>query len=276
MGPVCRLFKFTRPCDTGTVNSPAAWNPNQYLKFERERTRPVRDLLNAVPTATVRTAIDIGCGPGNSTELLAAQFPQASIRGLDNSADMIAAARKRLPQLRFDVKDIERWHETGPFDLIVGNAVLQWVARHEALLPALVSKLAAGGSLALQMPDNLEESAHRLMREVAAEGPWAARLENSGRTQLYVAPRYYALLAPHCSRVDVWRTVYHHPLAGGAPAVVEWFLGSGLRTFLAPLDEAEKTRFLEDYRARIACAYPEMADGTVLLPFPRLFIVATR
>jgi trans-aconitate 2-methyltransferase len=236
----------------------------------------VRDLLNAVPTETVRTAIDIGCGPGNSTALLAARFPQASIRGLDSSADMLAAARQRLPQLRFDLQDIASWDEPGPFDLILGNAVLQWVPRHELLLPALVRKLAAGGALALQMPDNLAEPAHRLMRAVAAEGPWAARLKDSGRTQSYVARHYYELLAPHCSRVDVWRTVYHHALAGGAQAVVEWFRGSGLRTFLAPLDAAEQTRFLEEYGARIARAYAALADGTVLLPFPRFFVVATR
>lgn len=258
------------------MNSAATWNPDHYLQFERERTRPVRDLLNTVATSAVRTAIDIGCGPGNSTEILAARFPQASIRGLDNSADMIAAARKRLPRLRFDLQDLDAWDDTGPFDLILGNAVLQWVPRHDVLLPALVSKLAPGGSLALQMPDNLEEPAHRLMREVAADGPWAARLEDAGRTQLYTAQRYYALLAPHCARVDVWRTVYYHPLAGGAQAVVEWFRGSGLRPFLAPLDPAEATRFLDEYRARIECAYPALSDGTVLLPFPRLFIVATR
>ena len=86
----------------------------------------------------------------------------------------------------------------------------------------------------------------------------------------------YALLRKHAGRVDVWMTAYHHVLMGGTDAVVEWFRGSGLRPFLEPLDPAETVGFLAEYRAALADAYPPLADGSVLLPFPRLFIVATR
>ena len=150
-----------------------------------------------------------------------------------------------------------------------------WVPGHEQLFPSLVRKLAPGGSLAVQMPDNLDEPAHRLLREVALRGPWAPKLEGVERTMRFGASWYYALLKPLCARVDVWRTIYHHPLAG-ADAVVEWFKGSALRPFLAELDDAEQQAFLQRYRDEIANAYPALADGTVLLPFPRLFIVATR
>ncbi|REE18944.1 trans-aconitate 2-methyltransferase [Paraburkholderia sp. BL27I4N3] len=252
------------------------WHAKQYVMFENERTRPVRDLLAAVPTANVKTAVDIGCGPGNSTETLAVRVPGAAVSGMDSSPDMIAAARQRLPQFRFDVSDIATWDAPGPYDLILANAVLQWVPDHERLFPSLVGKLAPGGSLAVQMPDNLDEPAHRLLREIAADGPWAHKLKGVERTIRYGAQWYYALLEPLCARVDVWRTVYHHPLAGGADAVVEWFKGSALRPFLAELDDAEQAAFLGRYREAIAAAYPALADGTVLLPFPRLFIVATR
>ncbi len=154
--------------------------------------------------------------------------------------------------------------------------MLQWVPNHEQLFPSLVKKLAPGGNLAVQMPDNLDEPAHRLLREIAADGPWANKLRGVERTRRYGADWYYALLKPLCARVDVWRTVYHHPLAGGADAVVEWFKGSALRPFLAELDDSEESVFLARYRDAIAQAYPALADGTVLLPFPRLFIVATR
>ncbi|WP_144143496.1 trans-aconitate 2-methyltransferase [Paraburkholderia sp. BCC1884] len=252
------------------------WHAKQYAMFENERTRPVRDLLAAVPATDVRVAVDIGCGPGNSTEALAARLPGAAVSGLDNSPDMIAAARQRLPQFRFDVVDISTWQAPGPYDLILANAVLQWVPDHERLFASLVKKLAPGGSLAVQMPDNLDEPAHRVLREIAADGPWAPRLAGVERTMRYGAEWYYALLEPQCARVDVWRTVYHHPLAGGADAVVEWFKGSSLRPFLAELDDAGQAAFLQRYRDAIARAYPALADGTVLLPFPRLFIVATR
>ena len=252
------------------------WQAKQYVLFENERTRPVRDLLAAVPATDVRSAVDLGCGPGNSTETLAAHAPGAAISGLDSSADMIAAARQRLPQFRFDVSDISTWDTTGPYDLILANAVLQWVPDHERVFPSLVSRLALGGSLAVQMPDNLDEPAHHLLREIAAHGPWAHKLKGVERTLRYGADWYYDLLKPLCARVDVWRTVYHHPLAGGADAGVEWFKGSALRPFLAALDAAGQQAFLQRYREEIAKAYPALADGTVLLPFPRLFIVATR
>lgn len=257
------------------MTSTTDWHAQQYMLFENERTRPVRDLLAAVPATDVRSAVDIGCGPGNSTETLAAHASGAVIRGIDSSADMIAAARQRLPQFQFDVSDISTWDATGPYDLILANAVLQWVPDHERLFPSLVKKLAPGGSLAVQMPDNLDEPAHRLLREIAAHGPWAPRLKGIERTMRHGAGWYYGLLKPLCARVDVWRTVYHHPLAG-ADAVVEWFKGSALRPFLAALDDAGQQAFLQRYRDEIANAYPALADGTVLLPFPRLFVVATR
>lgn len=248
----------------------------QYVQFEDERTRPVRDLLAAVPQTSLNTVIDLGCGPGNSTEALAARAPAAAIRGLDASADMIEAARKRLPHIRFDVIDITQWDEPGSYDLILSNAVLQWVPAHDALFPKIVGKLAPGGHLAVQMPDNLEEPAHRLMREIAAEGPWADKLKGAARTQRFDARFYYTLLSPLCSRIDVWRTTYYHPLRGGADAVVEWFKGSALRPFLAALNDSERDAFLARYRDAVALGYPALDDGTVLLPFPRLFIVATR
>jgi trans-aconitate 2-methyltransferase len=255
-----------------------SWSAKQYVAFEDERTRPVRDLLAALPPIDAHSVIDLGCGPGNSTEVLAASYPEAKICGIDSSSDMIEAARRRLPGVSFAVEDLQAWTNAGPFDVILANAVLQWVAHHESLLPALVAKLAPDGALAVQMPDNLDEPAHRLMRELAADGPWAAKLAtaSAARAPLANAAWYYELLRPLCTRIDQWRTTYYHSLRGGAEAVVEWFKGSGLRPFLEPLNAAERAAFLERYAAAIAIAYPRLADGTVLLPFPRVFLTAIR
>ena len=182
----------------------------------------MRDLAAAIPTRDVRTAIDLGCGPGNSTEVLAARFPEAAVTGLDNSADMIAAARKRMPDTRFELADLTTWGEPGPFDVILSNAVMQWVPGHDTLFPRLVQKLSVGGSLAIQMPDNFDEPALRLMRETAASGPWAAKLATVARPERMGARWYYELLKPHTARLDVWRTTYFHIIAGGAAGVIEW------------------------------------------------------
>lgn len=254
-----------------------SWSAAQYTRFEDERTRPVRDLLAQLPDRPVTAAMDLGCGPGNSTELLRARFPGAVVSGLDSSADMLTAARRRLPDVELVLGDIAAWHGPERYDVILANASLQWVPDHAALLPALMQRLAPGGQLAVQMPDNLEEPAHRLMRKVAAEGQWAAKLAAAGAVR---APRrqagwYFDMLRHLDARADVWITTYHHALAGGAAAVVEWFKGSGLRPFLDPLNETERADFLQHYEAEVAQAYPAMADGTVLLPFPRLFFIAT-
>ena len=256
------------------------WSAAQYMAFEDERTRPVRDLLAAVPSREVRVAVDIGCGPGNSTEVLAARFPQAVVSGLDSSADMIAAARKRLPKLHFELTDLARWIaiNAAGVDLILANAVLHWVPDHAALFPALIAKLAPRGTLAVQLPDNLDEPAQRSMREVAEAGPWSRKLAGTAamRAPIASAERYYTLLRPSCAAVDIWRTTYYHVLSGGERAIVEWFKGSGLRPFLAPLEESEREAYLALYTAAVKSDYPPRSDGTVLLPFPRLFIVATR
>ena len=253
-----------------------SWSAAQYSKFEGERNRPIRDLLAQIPTSEVAAAADIGCGPGNSTELLHQRFPDATVIGMDSSADMVDAARKRLPNLQFEIGDIAQWRNPGPFDVILANAALQWVPDHAALLPALLGKLARGGSLAVQIPDNLDEPAHRLMRETASDGPWSGKLVAAPRANIRQnADWYFRALRAAGAKADVWRTTYHHPLAGGAGAIVEWFKGTGLRPFIEPLNDDERAAFLERYQAAIALAYPAQPDGTVLLPFPRLFFVAT-
>src|SRR5262249_8360773 len=141
------------------------WSPAQYVKFEQERSRPVRDLLDHLPNKRIARAADIGCGPGNSTEVLQERFPDAVVIGIDSSTEMIAAARRRLPGNRFEIQNITAWHTFGnPFDVILANAVLQWVPDHAALLPSLIAKLSPGVSLAVQVPANLEESAPRFVR----------------------------------------------------------------------------------------------------------------
>ncbi|MEN6543558.1 trans-aconitate 2-methyltransferase [Parvibaculum sp.] len=255
----------------------AVWSAGQYVKFEDERTRPARDLLDHVPLAGARHVVDIGCGPGNSTELLVERFPDAKVVGLDSSPEMLAAARKRLPDVDFIEADIAAWRPSAPVDLLYANAVFQWVPGHEAVLARLLDGLPSGSVLALQMPDNLGEPTHLLMAEVAQSGPWADAYEGHdiARAILPVPARYYDLLEPFASRIDIWHTIYNHPLTD-AVAIVEWVKGTGLRPWLDPLNEMQRRDYLAEYTRRIARAYPPLRDGKVLLRFPRLFIVATR
>ena len=252
------------------------WSAAQYLKFEDERTRPALDLLAHVPAIDVHRAADVGCGPGNSTEIVAARFPSASIIGLDTSADMLAAARKRLPSATFIEADIATWMPAEPPDLIFANAVFQWVPDHVAVLARLAGALAPHGALAMQVPDNLDEPSHVLMREVAARPEFAVHFATPiARDPIPSPGAYYDRLRPLGARLDIWRTTYHYVLADAA-AIVEWVKGTGLRPYLDRLPANLRPAYLAAYQDAVAKAYPSLADGNVLFPFPRLFLLLTK
>ncbi len=252
------------------------WSAQQYLKFEDERTRPPRDLLAQVALQQPRLVVDLGCGPGNSTELLVERFPRAKITGVNSSPDMLRKARERLPGRTFIEADIATWSPGPDTDLLFANAVFQWVPDHPHVLHRLLDALPAGAVLAVQMPDNTDEPATALQREVAADGPWAAALAQAvPRADVLPPEAYYDLLEPLSSHIDIWHSAYNHAMAS-PQAIVEWFKGSSLQPYMALLDAAMGAQFLAAYTAKIAAAYKPRVDGKVLLKFPRLFILAVR
>ena len=253
------------------------WSAKQYLKFEDERTRPPRDLLAQVPLDSPRRVVDLGCGPGNSTELLIGRFPSADVIGVDSSPDMLRQARGRLPRCTFVEGDLSTWLPEPRTDLLFGNAVFHWVPNHPKVLARLLASLPPRGVLAVQMPDNTNEPALMLMEKVAASGPWTAAIAQAkpARNDLPRPEDYYDLLRPLCSHIDIWHTHYNHIIENHA-GIVEWFKGSGLRPFLAPLDAAMRETFTAKYTDEIRLTYSVRSDGRVMLKFPRLFILAVR
>lgn len=247
------------------------WSAQQYLKFEDERTRPARDLLAQVPLTEVRCAIDLGCGPGNSTELLVERYPKAVVSGVDSSEDMLRQARQRLPQCDFVEGDLTGWAPSGPVDLLFANAAFHWVPDHVNAMCRMVETLEPRGVLAVQMPDNTREPSHLVMDEVARH----FGISEGRRVDLPTTGEYYDALKPRCRRIEIWHTIYNHSLAG-AEAIAEWFRGSALRPFLAALDQDRAQEFVSAYVSEIRPHYPLRKDGQVLLRFPRLFVVATR
>ena len=252
-----------------------SWNPDIYMKFANERTRPAMELLARVPSSAPERVIDLGCGPGNSTALLAARWPEAEIEGLESSPEMLAKAREFGVRATWIPGDVESWSPAAACDIVFSNATLHWISDHRRLLPRLMNHVADGGALAFQVPRNFDAPSHVLMREVAAAGPWAEKLTNARQVNVLTPDAYFDILAPLARTVDVWETTYLHVLDGEDP-VLAWVSGTGLRPFVQPLDADDRAAFLAQYGARLREAYPRRAGGKTLLPFQRLFVVATR
>jgi trans-aconitate 2-methyltransferase len=252
----------------------AEWDPGQYLRFEGERLRPALDLLARVPLERPVRIVDLGCGAGNVSAILKQRFPDADVLGVDGSAAMLAKARAAAPGCRFVEADAAAWQPDEPPDLIYSNAALHWLPDHQVLFPRLLSLLAPGGCLAVQMPAMHDAPFRALQYTVAARDPWAERLRGVGSAPpILDAGGYWDLLRPRAATLDLWETIYLHALRG-EEAVVEWATGSSLRPFLEALPERERPAFRRAYADAIRPHYPRRADGTTLLPFRRLFLLA--
>ena len=252
---------------------PHSWDPDRYLTYADERGRPFVELLARVQ-AEPRTVVDLGCGPGNLTALLADRWPTAEIRGVDSSEDMIASARRDVPDLDFEVADLREWLARGErADVVISNATLQWLPDHVALLPSLAE--AASEWLAFQVPGNFGEPSHTIRTELAAEPAYAEHTRGVAVPSSREPAEYLEILAGLGWEVDAWETTYLHVLEGDEDAVFTWVSGTGARPTLQALPDDLRSRFETEFKRRLREAYPSR-DGRVVLPFRRIFVVARR
>ncbi|TDC59646.1 trans-aconitate 2-methyltransferase [Micromonospora sp. KC207] len=253
------------------------WDPATYLRYRDERGRPFHDLLARVPAQRPRAVVDLGCGPGTLTAGLASHWPRARISGLDSSPEMIDRATGLDAPVDFAVGDVRDWHPAPDVDVVVSNALLQWVPGHRELLTRWVAELPAGAWLAFGVPGNFDAPSHRALRAVGRSGPWAAELALTQRdSPVDDAVGYATLLTGAGCAVDAWETTYVHLLPAPADAdhpVLTWLEGTALRPVRAALDDARWADFRAALAARLAAAYP-VRQGQVCFPFRRVFVVA--
>ncbi len=250
-----------------------SWDPERYLTFADERGRPFLELLSRIASDRPDRVVDLGCGAGNLTVLLARRWPQARVLGVDSSAEMIAAAPVG-EGVEFAVGDLRGWSATEPVDVLVSNAALQWVPDHLDLLPGLVAQVAPGGWLGFQVPGNFDEQSHTIRRELAAEAPYAEHTAGVATPDAHDAATYLHALRDLGCEVDAWETTYLHVLDGEDP-VFTWISGTSARPTLQALPAELRPAFEEELRRRLREAYPAR-DGAVVLPFRRVFVVARR
>ncbi len=256
------------------------WDPDRYLAYADERGRPFVDLLARVPAEAPRAVLDLGCGPGNLTALLADRWPGATVTGVDSSPEMIEAARA-VPGVTWEVGDLREWARPDPLalrapvDVIVSNATLQWVPDHLELLPGLLGRVAPGGWLAFQVPGNLDEPSHSIRTELASHEPYAEHVRGAQVPTSHSPEDYARVLLGLGCEADVWETTYLHVLTGPDP-VFEWVSGTGARPTLQALPDDLRLDFEAEFRELLREAYPPDEAGRVLLPFRRIFAVARK
>lgn len=249
------------------------WDPDRYLTYADERGRPFVDLITRIDAAAPATVVDLGCGPGNLTALLAARWPDAAVAGVDSSAEMIVRARRDVPGIDFEVGDVRDWTSGGGgVDVLVSNATLQWLPDHLELLPRLVAQVRPGGWFAFQVPGNFDEPSHTIRTELAAEPPYAPHTAGAAVPSSYDAATYLRALQGGGCRVDAWETTYLHVLHGEDP-VFAWVSGTGARPTLQALPDDLRPHFEAEFKRRLREAYPDDGHG-VVLPFRRIFVVA--
>ncbi|MBF8191728.1 trans-aconitate 2-methyltransferase [Nonomuraea sp. K274] len=251
------------------------WDPMTYAIFADERSRPFVELISRVGAVDPDYVVDAGCGSGELTVALGDRWPDATVEGFDSSAAMIVKARRLDTPIKFAVADVTTWRPDRPMDVIVSNAVLQWVPDHRAVLEHWMENLAPGGWLAFQVPGNFDAPSHVAIRELCASRAWSDRLADLIRKDPVGDPlEYVDLLNDGGGQADAWETTYVHVLQGEDP-VLNWVSGTALRPMLDRLDPEEQRRFKQDLGKLLAEAYPARIYGTPF-PFRRIFVVAQR
>lgn len=259
-----------------------SWDAKIYSQFLDLRTRPARDLLSAIPNSfQPKTIYDLGCGPGNSTILLKNRWPHAKIIGIDSSPDMLEEAKKTYSDIDFIKGDIADFSPLEKVDCLFANASLQWLDKHEVLIPKLLQSLNSGGVFGVQMPNNFHSPSHQVtIKILQSRETWQPFLKNLRYGILtepfYKIPWYFDLLTKlGASFLQFWETEYFQEMSD-YQGIFDWVKGTGLRPVLSAMDAETKVQFTHAYIEAIAKEYSLQENNKILLPFRRIFMVAYR
>lgn len=252
------------------------WQPDLYLKFKNERTQPSVDLVSRIDHIQAKSIIDIGCGPGNSTQILEKKWPESDIVGIDSSPSMIESASSKYPRIKWVVADASTYQSEVKFDILFSNAVIQWIPEHEKLLSNFHSLLASGGVAALQIPQFWDMPLGKTIDAIANRSRWQPK--TAGVADLFTIHDYsfyYDTLSSLFNSVEIWETHYFHAL-DSHEGMLEMMRSTGLKPYLEKLEAGEISDFEEKILEGIRSAYPSQSNGKVLLPFKRLFCLGKK
>jgi trans-aconitate 2-methyltransferase len=253
------------------------WDPQQYLQFEHERTQPSIDLVARIPFEDPKTIIDIGCGPGNSTQILRKRWPRADIVGLDNSEKMIERARTDHPGQKWVIGDASSLETDRKYDIVFSNAAIHWIPDHHLLIPRLFQIVKQDGILAIQVPANYESPLYKIILNVAGSSKWCAFTSGCDELITYhKAEYYYNQLVSLTQDIAMWETTYYHILKSHQD-LVAWYKSTAMKPILEKLPtDKNRKEFEQTVLAECKKYYSPQSDGRILYPFKRLFFTARK
>jgi trans-aconitate 2-methyltransferase len=251
------------------------WDPEQYLHFKRERTQPSIDLVARINIDDPKTIIDIGCGPGNSTQVLLNRWPNAVIVGLDNSEKMIERARKDYPNQKWIVGDASKFEINQAYDITFSNAAIHWIQNHDVLIPRLFQLVKKNGVLAVQVPVNHESPLYKMIERTSHNRKWSALTAGYEQVITYHdAEYYYNTLVSLTQTITIWETTYYHIL-NSHQELIEWYRSTAMKPILERLQtEKNRAEFEAEILSESKKYYPMQRDGRIIYPFKRLFFTA--
>lgn len=253
------------------------WSAAQYSKFKQERTIPAMDLVHSIKCKNAKSVLDLGCGIGNSTAVLAKEFPGAEITGADNSDDMLAAARKENPSIEFIKLDAEKELDSinKHYDIVFSNACIQWIPNHHKLLKSLFSLLNEDGILAVQIPQQSKHPVHHIIKSLSESKKWKNKLHVQRMYNNLSENEYYDVLSELTDDFRIWETTYFHSMPS-YESIIEWYKGTGLRPYLEQLSVDDQKAYLDDVMQCLKDTYPIQKNGEIIFRFPRLFFIARK
>lgn len=252
-----------------------AWNPDTYNKFKDERFMPFYDLLALIKPRPGMEIIDLGCGTGELTGKLAGAFPDATVLGIDSSAEMLSKSKAfENDKVRFECRSIEEEAASGnKWDLVFSNAAIQWVEDHESLIPKIISTIRPGGQLVIQMPAQHHNISNRLLNALADEAPFNEILKNWKRlSPVLEIDEYARILFENGSKsMTAYEKIYPLVLKD-SNAVYDWVSGTALIPYIERLDGDTKALFISRYKALLKSHFDK---SPAFYPFKRILLEAT-
>ncbi len=253
------------------------WEPDSYLKFGKDRIHPTMDLVSRIDMEHPANILEIGCGSGDSTQVLHKRWPDSKILGIDTSEKMINKAKQDYPDQEWKCVNSENEIISDTFDIVFLNATNLWIHDLVAFLNRLKSSLSESGVLAIQLPLFTDMQLGDVIKHISRDKKWAHLTKDVHNLfTIMESVDYYDMLSEIYSSIEAWETIYFHILKSNK-AIIKIIRSTGIKPYLDKLEnETDKKEFESKVLDGIKEDCEVREDGKAIFPFSRLLIIARK